>query len=76
MCTAPARVWDVVNKGSIVRGYDADLVLVDLEKQAVVLNEEQQTKCRWSPWHGTSLTGWPVRTWVMGHTVFEAGRVR
>lgn len=73
MCAAPARVWDLVNKGSIVRGYDADLVLVDLNKQAVVLDEQQQTKCCWSPWHGTSLTGWPVRTWVMGHTVYRSG---
>ena len=31
MCDAPARVWDIVNKGRIAPGYDADLVLVDLE---------------------------------------------
>ena len=74
MCTAPARVWDVVHKGSITREYDADLVLVDLEKQATVINEQQETKCRWSPWHGEALTGWPVRTWVMGHTVYCAGK--
>ncbi len=74
MCSAPARVWDLVNKGSIERGYDADLVLVDLDKQAVVLNDNQETKCRWSPWHNTTLTGWPVRTWVMGHEVFRDGR--
>ncbi len=73
MCSAPARVWDLVNKGSIVRGFDADLVLVDLELKAPVLNEKQQTKCGWSPWHGVSLTGWPVRTWVGGHTVYCAG---
>jgi len=27
MCDAPARVWDIVNKGRIAAGYDADLVL-------------------------------------------------
>jgi dihydroorotase len=74
MCEAPARVWDVLNKGAIVRGFDADLVLVDLHKQAEVRNEEQETKCRWSPWHGTTLTGWPVRTWVLGHEVFREGK--
>jgi len=31
MCDAPARVWDIVNKGRIAAGYDADLVLVDLQ---------------------------------------------
>ncbi len=75
MCDAPARVWDIVGKGRIEVGYDADLVLVDLNKTATILNEQQETKCRWSPWHGTSLTGWPVRTWVLGREVFRDGRI-
>lgn len=73
MCDAPARVWDLVDKGRIQVGYDADLVLVDLQKRATILNEEQETKCRWSPWHGTELTGWPIRTWVRGHEVYSDG---
>jgi dihydroorotase len=72
MCDAPARVWDLVGKGRIEVGYDADLVLVDLAKSATVLNDQQETKCRWSPWHGVSLTGWPVRTWVLGREVFRS----
>lgn len=74
MCDAPARVWDIVGKGRIEAGYDADLVLVDLNKTATIRNEEQETKSRWSPWHGETLTGWPVRTWVMGHEVFREGK--
>ncbi len=73
MCDAPARVWDIVDKGRIAVGYDADLVLVDLNKTATIRDEEQEAKCKWSPWHGESLTGWPVRTWVMGHEVFRDG---
>ncbi len=41
MCDAPARVWDIVDKGRIVEGYDADLVLVDLSLVQKVRNEEQ-----------------------------------
>lgn len=73
MCDAPARVWDLVGKGRIAVGYDADLVLVDLARRQTVLDEAQETKCRWSPWHGVELTGWPVRTWVRGHEVFRDG---
>lgn len=73
MCDAPARVWDLMNKGRIEPGYDADLVLVDLQKTATILDSQQVTKCGWSPWHGTTLTGWPVRTWVMGHEVYHNG---
>jgi dihydroorotase len=74
MCDAPARVWDIMNKGRIAVGYDADLVLVDLNLRQTVRNEEQVTKCGWSPWHGETLTGWPVRTWVMGREVYSRGK--
>jgi len=76
MCEAPARIWHLQGKGRIAEGYDADLVLVDLARRATIRNEDQLTKSGWSPWHGQELTGWPVRTWVMGQTVFADGRVR
>ena len=75
MSDGPARTWDIVGKGRIEEGYDADLVLVDMEMERAVRNEEQLTKSGWSPWHGTVLKGWPVRTWVGGRTVFADGRV-
>lgn len=75
MCEAPARVWNLHQKGAIREGWDADLVLVDLNRTAVVRNEEQLTKCGWTPWDGVSLTGWPVRTLVHGQTVSCDGRV-
>lgn len=74
MCDAPARVWDIVGKGRIAVDYAADLVLVDLERATEVRNDEQLTKCGWSPWHGERLVGWPVRTWVMGHEVYRDGQ--
>lgn len=75
MCDAPARVWDMVGKGRLAPGYDADLVLVDLELSRTIRDAEQETKCRWSPWHGETLTGWPVRTWVRGRTVYLNGQI-
>ena len=75
MCSAPARVWDILHKGHIAVGYDADLVLVDMQREAQILDDQQLTKCRWSPWHGTTLRGWPVRTWVMGCEVFRDGQL-
>lgn len=73
MSEAPARVWDIVNKGAIRAGYDADLVLVDLARKRTVRDEEQLTRCKWSPWHGRTFTGWPVATWVMGKLVWRDG---
>jgi dihydroorotase len=75
MCDAPARVWDLVGKGRIAVGYDADLVLVDPNARRTVRNVNQLTKCGWSPWDGVELAGWPVRTLVGGQTVYRDGRV-
>ncbi len=75
MCEKPAETWRIVNKGSIVPGYDADLALVDINKTHVVRDDEQLTKCRWSPWHGETLKGQVIRTLVGGHTVFNAGNI-
>lgn len=75
MCDAPARVWDIVDKGRIEVGYDADLVLVDMQREATIRNADQLTKSGWSPWDGVTLRGWPVRTFVMGRTAFADGRV-
>ena len=71
MCDSPAKVWDIRNKGRIEVGYDADLVLVDMDLQRTIRNEDQQTKCGWSPWEGETLTGWAVQTIVMGQTVYR-----
>ena len=73
MSDGPARIWDIVGKGRIEEGYDADLVLVDMEMERAVRNEEQRTKSGWSPWHGTVLKGWPVRTWVGGRRCSRTG---
>jgi len=75
MCDAPARVWGILGKGRIEVGYDADLVLVDLHKTHEVRDDNQLTKCGWTPWHGTTLTGAAVRTWVMGSEVYRDGAV-
>ncbi|QDT64880.1 dihydroorotase [Calycomorphotria hydatis] len=75
MCDAPARVWDIVGKGRLEVGYDADLVLIDLNKQQTILDEQQETKAKWSPWHGFTLTGWPTHTWVGGKLVCCDGRI-
>lgn len=72
MSDAPARVWGIVGKGRIAAGYDADLVLVDLEQRKTIRDAEQHTKSKWSPWDGEALTGWPVATWVGGHPVWRA----
>ena len=75
MSTAPGKAYNIPNKGAIAPGYDADLVLVDLNTYRPVLREELLTKCGWSAFEGWELTGWPVYTIVGGQVVYDQGKV-
>lgn len=76
MCRAPAQAYAIANKGRLVPGFDADLVLVDIEHYRPVRDEELYTRVRWSPYAGRELTGWPVYTIVGGAVVYERGTIR
>jgi len=75
MSTAVAAAYSIPNKGVIAPGYDADLVLVDLNSRKKVQREELATKCGWSPFEGWNLTGWPVTTIVGGEIAYHQGEL-
>ena len=76
MSTAVAKAYDIPNKGAISIGYDADLVLVDVENYHLVERKDIVSKCGWSPFEGWNLTGYPVYTIVNGNIVYEKGEIR
>lgn len=75
MSKAVAVAYGIPNKGAIAPGYDADLVLVDLNTYRPVRREELLTKCGWSPFEGWNLTGWAITTIVGGEIVYDKGQV-
>ncbi len=75
MCEKPIELYKVKNKGQILPGYDADLVLVDMAKQKTIENGKLMTKVNWSPYNGWKTTGWPVTTIVNGNIVFQDGEI-
>lgn len=75
MCENPAKAYRMRRKGMIQPGYDADLTLVDPNEVHEIRNEDQLTKCKWSPWHGRKLKGRAVTTIVRGQVVYENGQV-
>jgi len=74
-CENPAKLFRIKNKGILKEGYDADLVIVDLDKRQAVRNEDLMTKCKWSPFDGKILKGWPVTTIVNGNVVYDNGEI-
>lgn len=71
MSKSPSEIWKIRNKGSIAVGNDADLCLVDLNRENKILDENQVTKCQWTPWHGETLMGQVTQTLVLGETVYQ-----
>ena len=74
-CENPAKIFKIKGKGILKEGFDADLVIIDLDKKQAVRNEDLLTKCKWSPWDGKILKGWPVMTIVNGNVVYDNGEI-
>ncbi|MFQ5539857.1 MAG: dihydroorotase family protein, partial [Candidatus Binatia bacterium] len=71
-----ARLFGVYpRKGVIQVGSDADLVIVDMRKEATIRNETTYTRVGWTPYHGRKVKGVPVTTVVRGKVVMENGNV-
>jgi dihydroorotase len=69
----PNRVFGIAGKGRIAVGYDADLTIVDLNHHRMISNGWIASKCRWTPYDGVSVTGWPIGTVVRGARVMWEG---
>ena len=74
-CENPAKIFKIKNKGYIKEGYDADLAIIDLNLEKEVKNDDLFTKCKWSPFDGWKLKGWPVTTIVNGNIIFNNGKI-
>ena len=73
MCETPAKLYNIPRKGALKTGYDADLVLVDLNAQKTLKNENQITKVKWTAFDGWPVKGLPIATYVNGNPVFREG---
>jgi dihydroorotase len=67
----PQRIHQIANKGRIVRGYDADFTIIDLRARRTITNEQQKSRCGWTPYDGVAVTGWPVMTIIRGHVAMR-----
>jgi dihydroorotase len=73
MCHNPARLFKIEKRGFVKKGYYADLVLVDPNKNQTVSKENVLYKCGWSPFEGTTFHSEVTHTFVNGHLIFNNG---
>jgi len=71
-CENPAKtsgLWG--QKGSLLPGFDADMVIVDAGREVTVGKEHINTRSGWSIMEGHTFTGWPIKTIMRGKVTAE-----
>ena len=66
-----AKIFGLQNKGSLQKGLDADIVLVDLKKEQEVSSDFFGAFSDYIVYQGWKLKGWPITTLVRGKPVTE-----
>ena len=75
MCENPCRIFGIKDKGYIKEGFDADLTIVDMNKEQVIKNEMIVSKCGWTPFNNYKVKGFPIGTIVNGNLVMSEGKI-
>ena len=69
--TNSAKIFGLSGKGSLEKGYDADITMIDLKKEEKVSPELFGGFSDYLVYDGWNLKGWPVKTIVRGTVVAE-----
>lgn len=75
MCHAPARLFQMKERGYLRPGYKADIVLVRPDAPWTVTADKVLSKCGWSPMEGHTYRWQVSQTFVNGQSVYANGEV-
>lgn len=70
-----AKLYSIPNKGGIAVGMDADLVVVDPDREITIDPATQESFSDYSPYEGMTFKGASVRTILRGRTIARDGAV-
>lgn len=71
----PAKRFNIKDKGKLEVGYDADLVLVDLDDTFTLKSDDLFYMHKVSPLVGMEFKGKVVRTILRGTTIYQDGKI-
>jgi dihydroorotase len=72
----PARLLGLYpEKGALLPGSSADVVIVDPNKEVIPQDGEMHSKSGWTPYRGWTLKGGPVLTMLRGKVIAKDGEI-
>lgn len=76
MSEAPARIFGLERKGAIAPGLDADVVIMDPDREVVLRSEDQIGHSHYTLYEGRRVRGWPAVVLRRGEVLVDGGAVR
>ena len=73
MCHAPARLFEVRDRGFLRKGMKADIAIVRRGETWRVTKDVIQSKCGWSPMEGREFSWHVEHTFCNGHHIYNKG---
>ena len=71
----PSKIYKILNKGEIKIKNDADLTIVDLNKEFIITDKWIASKSGWTPYDNLKVKGFPIFTIVNGEVVMRDNEV-
>lgn len=75
MCHAPARLFQIKDRGFLRKGYFADIAIVNPNGPWEVDKSNILYKCGWSPFEGHTFKSNVTHTFINGEAVYRDGKV-
>jgi dihydroorotase len=75
MAEKPAKIFALKGRGELKEGSNADLTVVDLDKEYKIDASKFQSKAKYSPFDGWQVEGKPVKTFVNGQLIMDEGEI-
>lgn len=73
--TAPARIYNLPNKGSLSVGSDADICVWDPQARVRISDVSVLDRSGYCPYPDRTVTGWPTHVLCRGEPIVEAGQL-
>jgi dihydroorotase len=75
MSERPAEIFHLRGRGSLTKGFIADITVVDINMKHRIDASRFHSKAKFSPFDGWKVKGKPVKTFVNGRLVMEEGEI-